>query len=226
MKSTLQPIIVAITGGSGAGKTWLAGRLQGALGYQAVRLSQDDFYKDLRHLSPARRAKTNFDHPHAIDWHGFEAVLQDCRANRATQVPRYDFASHTRCSDARPFIPSAVVLVEGLWLLWEPPVRHLFDLKIFINCPVQLRLERRLARDVAERGRTPESVHEQFSASVAPMHERFVAPQAAWADIILEQPLNEKDPLERINNCQVERPGPRTPETMALARQECCPSII
>jgi uridine kinase len=216
MKNTSHPKIIAITGGSGSGKTWLAASLQHACGSHAVRLSQDDFYKDLGHLPVPNRAKTNFDDPRAIDWESFEAVLRDCREGRATRVPHYDFTTHTRLPEAKPFLPAPLILVEGLWLLWRPEVRNLFDLKIFIDCPADLRLERRLSRDVAERGRTPESIREQFSMTVAPMHEQFVAPQAAWAHVILKQPFDKKHPRERIN-------AGREKPTVAL--EEHCLSI-
>src|SRR6266851_10028694 len=169
MKRKHFPKLIAIVGGSSAGKTRLAERLQRAFGPRAARLSQDDFYRDLGHLPPSSRAKINFDHPRAIDWRSFVAVLRDCRAGRATGLPEYNFATHTRLPDKRTLIPAPLILVEGLWLLWPPQARDLFDLKIFLDCPAQIRLERRLSRDVAERGRTPDSIRRQFSSQVAPM---------------------------------------------------------
>jgi uridine kinase len=185
--------LVAIVGGSGAGKTWLAERLRQALGSAAARLSLDNFYRDRSHLSLKRRARVNFDHPRAIDWPCVERVLRDCRAGRATRVPRYDFGTHARLASRRFWQPKVLILMEGLWLLRRPTVRRFFDLRIFVDCPTRLRLQRRLARDVVQRGRTRSSVHRQFRETVAPLHERFVAPQARWADIVFKRPPQEED---------------------------------
>jgi len=194
-----QTKIIAITGGSGSGKTFLAERLQRMLGPIATRLCLDDFYLDHSNLPPSRRAKLNFDHPRAIDWPLAETVLRECRAARPTELPRYDFKTHTRLAQCDRWTPSPLLLVDGLWLLWRPGVRALLDLSIFLECPTQLRLERRLARDGAERNRAPGSVREQFWRSVAPMHERYVAPQADWADIILHQPSSEAEVAELVD---------------------------
>ncbi|HKX63587.1 MAG TPA: uridine kinase [Verrucomicrobiae bacterium] len=191
-------ILVAITGGSGSGKTFLADRLQMAFSTVATRLSLDNFYLDRSNLPPSRRAKINFDHPRAIDWPVAEKILRDCRRAAPIQIPKYDFESHVRRSEFDSWIPTPLVLWDGLWLLSRPAMRSLFDLKIFLECPTQLRLERRLARDISERGRTAGSVREQFWRTVFPMHVRYVAPQAAWADIILQQPSSESEMAELI----------------------------
>jgi uridine kinase len=186
MKKRKPALLVAIVGGSGAGKTWLAERLRVALGRQAARLSLDDFYRDRSHLPPARRARVNFDDPRAIDWAAVERVLRDLRVGRPASVPAYDFATHCRLPRARTLPTKPVVLMDGLWLLQRRQVRRLFALAIFIKCPARLRLGRRLARDVRERGRTRASVLRQFRETVEPMHRRFVAPQARWADVVLD----------------------------------------
>jgi uridine kinase len=217
-----QPKIIAIVGGSGSGKTWLATRLLHVFGSQATRLSQDDFYHDLGHLPPSARAKANFDHPHAIDWPAFERVLRDCRSGHITQVPQYDFTTHTRLPVGKNLIPEPLILVEGLWLLWLPRMRELFDLAVFLGCTPQLRLERRLMRDVAERGRTADSVREQFFKTVAPMHREFVAPQAKWADIILRQPPAETELRKLIKMIQAELSDTRAGESAKTAAGEFC----
>jgi uridine kinase len=181
--------LIAITGGSGAGKTWLAGKLQDVLGESLARLSLDDFYLDRSDLPPAEREKINFDDPCAIDWPCVERLLRSCRARPPVLAPRYDFTTHTRLSAPQLWQPAPLVLVDGLWLLVRPAIRSLFDLRIFLDCPEELRLQRRLARDVRERGRSQASVRRQFCLTVAPMHERYVVPQLAWADIIVGQPV-------------------------------------
>jgi len=212
--------LIAILGGSGAGKTWLAGRLQRSFGKQAIRLTQDDFYRDLGHLSVEARDRVNFDHPRAIDWAAFETVLRDCREGRITRVPQYNFTTHTRLPEHKLLIPAPLVLVEGLWLLWRPELHDLFDFKIYLECPAQLRLERRLARDVIERGRSPDSVREQFWKHVAPMHELHVAPQSKWADFVMPQPPDETDLRKLVEILQPEKIETRAPETIPAPHDE------
>lgn len=183
----LAPVsLVAITGGSGSGKTWLTRRLQRRLGGSAGRLSLDDFYRDLSHLPARQRASTNFDDPGAIDWAEFRACLQGIRAGQEVQVPRYDFTTHTRCVRRRRWRRRAVVLVEGLWVLHRPEVRSLFALRVFVEAPEALRLQRRMERDRRERGRSAASILRQFRGQVAPMHDWFVEPQRRWADRIVD----------------------------------------
>jgi len=184
--------MIAIVGGSGAGKGWMAERLCKLLGEHACLLSLDDFYRDRSHLAPARRARVNFDIPRAIDWASAQQVLNDCRAGQATQVPRYDFSTHSRLPAVEPWSPKPLVFVEGLWLLWHKSTRRFFTLTIYLDCPAPLRLSRRRTRDVAERGRTADVVDRCFK-SIAPLHERYVEPQKRWADLVLTQPFQKSD---------------------------------
>ena len=190
-------MLVAIVGGSGAGKSWLAGQLQSILGTKAARISLDDFYHDHPGLSPARRARINFDHPRAIDWPLVERVLRDCLAWRTTRVPQYDFKTHARLPRSRILRPTPVILVEGLWLLRNPRLRRLFRASIYIDCPAKVRLIRRQARDSSLRGRTVESVRRQFREVVEPMNARFVALQARRAVILLKTPITSAD-VQRV----------------------------
>lgn len=178
-------MLVAVTGGSGSGKTWLIERLASALGRQTVSISADDFYLDRSHLTPVQRARINFDHPRAIDWTAFERALRQIKAGRAAQVPCYDFTTHCRLSRTRTVQPRRVVLVDGLWLLRRRSFRRLIDLAIFIDCPVRIRLRRRIERDLEGRGRSRASIQAQFRKHVEPMHVKYVAPQARRADCIL-----------------------------------------
>jgi uridine kinase len=198
------PMLLAITGGSGAGKTWLAERLLAEFPGQAARVSVDDFYLDLSHLSPAERAKTNFDDPKAIDWLAVERTMDAMLAGRPCALPIYDFATHTRQPESRPWQPKPLVIWDGLWLLHEESLRKKFALRIYVDCPEDERLLRRIERDCRERGRSAESVIEQFRRDVAPMHERFVAPQRQWADMCLRSPIQECD-LESLSQQIAER---------------------
>jgi uridine kinase len=183
--------LIALTGGSGAGKTWLADRLCQEFGDEATSLSLDDFYCDLSHLVLSEREKINFDHPDAIDWALFEGVLRELRHGGTVLVPRYDFVSHTRLTEWAPRRPRPFIFVEGLWLLWHPHVRELFDLRVFLDCIQSLRWQRRVTRDLNERGRTTDSIREQFWNVVAPMHDRFVEGQKDWADLVIEQSITQ-----------------------------------
>ncbi len=200
MKTTPQgpkPLLVAVVGGSGAGKSWLAERLCRRLAPHAARLSLDDFYRDRSQVPPARRARLNFDHPRSIDWPALDRVLADLAAGRATECPAYDFATHCRRAVGKTVQPKQVIIVEGLWLLWRPALRRMWDMSIFVDCPKRTRLQRRLRRDMASRGRTAMSVRAQFRSTVEPMHKKFVAPQARWAEEILSGECGEPE-VERL----------------------------
>jgi len=191
--SPAQPLLVAIVGGSGAGKTWLAKKLRAALEPDAAHFSLDDFYRDCSRIRPERRAKINFDHPRTIDWPAMEKVLADLRAGRGAKLPRYDFKTHCRVRLKHTLAHKPMVLVDGLWLLHRRSLRRLFGLKIFIDCPARTRRGRRVLRDLRSRGRTRASILEQLKKTVEPMHVKFVAPQQKWADIVLRHNFGARD---------------------------------
>jgi uridine kinase len=201
MNSVEKPYTIAIVGGSGAGKTWLADRLETELGC-AGRLAQDDFYLDQSHLSPEKRARLNFDDPKMIDWGRLEQALDDYQAGGPVLIPSYDFSTHSRRAQARVVAVRPYLLADGLWLLRRSSLRRRFDFCICIDCPQDVRLARRLARDTTERGRTEQSVREQFAATVQPMHDKFVAPQARHADMVLRLGFGEEEMLRLVNLCR------------------------
>jgi uridine kinase len=195
MNPTHEVQLIAVVGGSGAGKGWLVERLCRLLGDKAAHLQLDNFYRDRSHLPMSRRARLNFDVPDAIDWDEAERVLRDCRAGRPTRVPFYDFATHSRVAAraCNVWSPRPVVFVDGLWLLRRPAIRELFDLKIFLDTPTGMRCSRRLTRDSIERGYTRAAIEQQLRAAVLPMHNRYVEPQKKVADLVLTQPFRERD---------------------------------
>lgn len=196
--------LIAIVGGSGSGKTWLADRLLEEFGNDARRLSLDDFYRDLSHLTPDERVRTNFDHPNAIDWPLFRRSISSIRRGEATESPIYNFSTHMRRTETKTWQPCRLVLLDGLWLLRRAELRQLYSLSVFIECPESSRLERRVKRDQRERGRSARSVRAQFEQHVAPMHNRFVAGQVQHADFVVESPTSPTRLTElRAHCCQL-----------------------
>jgi len=180
------PVCVGIAGGTGAGKSALAAALEQAFDASRVlRIPQDAYYRDRGDLAPDARARQNFDHPDALETELLVAHLRALRAGRAVHVPVYDFAAHRRAPDSFSAEPRALVVVDGILALADAELRACFDLRVFVDAPEELRLERRLARDVLERGRSAESVRAQFAATVRPMHVRFVEPSRAHADLVI-----------------------------------------
>ena len=177
--------MVGVVGGSGAGKTTLVRGLVDRLGSDASVLWFDEYYHDLVHLDPAERAVVNFDHPDSLDVDLLVAHLTTLLAGRPAEVPVYDFSTHTRTGGTRRVEPGPVVVVDGILVLAFPAIRERLDVSVFVEAPAEVRLTRRLDRDVRERRRTPESVRAQFAATVAPMHEAFVSPCRAFADLVL-----------------------------------------
>jgi len=193
---------IAVVGGSGSGKTWLAQELAAWLGEEATHLCLDHFYRDLSHLPEAERERVNFDDPAAIDWDALRSVMETLERGETAQAPVYDFAEHLRkpesaALDRRPF-----VVVEGLWLLHHEWLREKFAVSVFVDCPEDVRLLRRIERDVMARGRTEESVRRQFAEHVQPMHARFVEPQRERALRCVGSPLLEGEMQELLAACR------------------------
>lgn len=197
-----QITFIAVVGGSGSGKTWLADHLGTLTGTAPQRICQDDFYRDLSHLSEEERDGVNFDDPAAIDWETMGAVLDTLHEGKAAELPVYDFSTHTRSSSTHHIEPSELIIIDGLWLLHHSWLREKFSLSIFVDCPENLRLARRLERDVRERGRSEESVLRQFSEHVAPMHDLFVEPQREWADLVLPSPMSAEQEQQLVQACR------------------------
>ena len=148
-------------------------------------IQHDSYYKDLSHLPLEERRQFNFDHPDALDTPLLIQHLHELRQGRSVEVPHYNFATYCRLPETRTVHPCPVVIVEGILILTEPDLRDLLDLKLYVDTDADLRLIRRIKRDIAERGRTLESVVEQYLATVRPMHLEFVEPSKRYADVII-----------------------------------------
>jgi uridine kinase len=180
------PFVVGIAGGSGAGKTALARAIAADFGLERVAwLAHDAYHLDAGGHHPTASTAFDFDVPEALDQELFRAHLAALRRGQAVVPPRYCFVTHRRLGDGEPVAPRDVLLVEGILLLHDHAVRDLLDLRIYVDAPVDLRLTRRITRDCAERGRTPQTVVAQCRTTVFPAHARYVEPTKASADLVL-----------------------------------------
>lgn len=182
------PFLMAIAGGTGSGKTTVAQRLGDALDpshYALVKL--DSYYCARGDMSFEDRTAINYDHPDAFDWPLLREHLRLLLAGRSANVPVYDFTEHLRSDEVTIVEPARVVCVEGILVLYEPELRSLFDLRVYVDTDADVRFIRRLKRDVAERGRTPESVIDQYLTTVRPSHEQFVEPSKRYAHVIIPE---------------------------------------
>lgn len=191
-------IIVGIAGGTGSGKTTFAQALQAATGEECVIISQDSYYVANTHLPFEERIKINYDHPAAFEDELLIEHLKLLKGGQAIQVPIYDFAAYVRTDRTITVEPRRIVIVEGILVLANPELRSLFDLKVFVDTDADVRVLRRLVRDVQERGRSLESVHAQYLSTVKPMHEAFVEPSKKYADLIVPEGGHNQVALETV----------------------------
>ncbi|MGV3724953.1 MAG: uridine kinase [Actinomycetota bacterium] len=189
----MKPLVVGVAGGTGSGKTTVVRRIVETLGAGQVSLiEQDAYYRDGSHLPFPARAARNYDHPDAIDEPLLAQHVAALKAGGAVEVPCYDFVEHVRRPETRRIEARPCVVVEGILVLASEGVRDLLDLRLFVDTDADLRFIRRLERDTRERGRTPESVVEQWQATVRPMHLLFVEPSKRHAHLVIpEGGLNE-----------------------------------
>jgi uridine kinase len=200
-------LIIGITGGTGSGKTMLARGIGARLAARGVALlDQDSYYQDQSHLALPEREAVNYDEPAAIDHDLLFEHLRELLAGRTIVKPIYCFASHTRSGKGEIIAPKAIIVVEGLFALWDPRIRSLMALKVFVHADADIRFIRRLQRDVLERGRSVQSVVEQYLHTVRPMHRFYVEPTRRYADVVVNNTDNNKDSswiqpvLTRIEN--------------------------
>jgi uridine kinase len=177
--------VLGVGGGSGSGKTFFAETLAKKLGPEvAFVLYQDNFYIDQSYKFDHDGGSVNFDHPEALDFDLMASQVEDLKLGFGIDIPLYDFATHSRKQSTRYQTTKKVVIIDGILILNNPKIRNLCDETIFIETPEDIRFQRRLERDVVERGRTPEGVKKQFHSQVKPMHDRFVEPSKIYADHI------------------------------------------
>lgn len=183
-----KPLLIGITGGTGSGKSTVAKSICESLPKQnVVIIEQDSYYKDQSHLTPEERIKTNYDHPFAFDTELLISHLKILIDNKPIEKPLYDFTVHNRREETQKIEPKDVIILEGILVLDSPEIRKLLDIKIFVDTDADVRIIRRIVRDMKERGRSLDSVIKQYMDVVKPMHNEFIEPTKRYADIIIPE---------------------------------------
>ncbi|GMV06405.1 MAG: uridine kinase [Gemmatimonadota bacterium] len=188
MGAGVRPVVLGVAGGSGSGKSTVVrevGRLLGE-GVSTV-LHHDAYYRDLAHLTPEERARVNFDHPDSLETGLMAEHVRALQDGLPVRVPTYDFTTHTRTTVTEELHPSVVLILDGILVLADARLRELMDLKVFVDTEADVRLLRRIRRDVVKRGRTADSVIAQYEATVRPMHLEFVEPSKRFADMVVPE---------------------------------------
>ncbi|HYR27892.1 MAG TPA: uridine kinase [Thermoanaerobaculia bacterium] len=184
----MRPVVIGIAGGTGSGKTTVARAIHDRVGKDRIEwISHDSYYRNFEGLSPEERHHINFDHPDSLESELLARHLDVLVKGSAVEVPMYDFATHSRKAETTRVEPRKVIIVEGILVLYEPELRKRIDIKLFVDTPADIRFVRRLMRDIKSRGRSVESVIEQYVTTVRPMHEEFVEPSKRHADLIIPE---------------------------------------
>lgn len=194
----MRPLIIGIAGGTGSGKTTLVENLKEQFGADISVLPHDNYYAAHHDMSLEERQTLNYNHPAAFDTDRMIQDLEDLKAGKTVQCPVYDYAIHDRTEETLTLAPNKVILVEGILIFENKALRDLMDIKIFVDTDADVRILRRILRDVKERGRTLESVMEQYLTTVKPMHEQFVEPTRKFADIVVLEGGNNLVALDLI----------------------------
>ena len=183
-----RPFLIGVAGGSSSGKTTISERLVDLTGEEHLsRIELDSYYLDRSDEPIDVRAQANYDHPDAFDWPLLNDHMAALVNGASVEVPIYDYAEHNRSGETRTVHPKKIIVVDGILVLWDQALRDRFDLKIFVDTAADIRFIRRLERDVADRGRTAQSVIEQYLGTVRPAHDRFIEPSKRYADVIIPE---------------------------------------
>ena len=183
----MKTLMIGVAGGTGSGKTTLTKRLSAELGGNITVLSHDDYYKAHDELTYEQRCRLNYDHPDAFDTDLLITHLEALRRGESVEIPTYDFTVHNRSNVTKTVLPNRIILLEGILILADPALCRQLDIRVFVDTDADVRLLRRIRRDMRDRGRSLESITEQYLNTVKPMHEQFVEPSKKNADIVIPQ---------------------------------------
>ena len=191
--------VLGIAGGTGSGKTYAAKNLLKEYPQDRILpISMDSYYKDLSHINYTRRVEQNFDHPDSIDINLLEKHLEQASKGNKINIPIYDFSNHVRLGETVSISNAKIIIVEGIFALHFSQLRKLYTVKLFMDTPENIRLERRLVRDVKERGRTVKSIKDQYNTTVLAMHNKYVEPSKIFSDLILDGEDNINNIVNKI----------------------------
>jgi uridine kinase len=194
-----QPFVIGVAGGTGSGKTTVSRRIQEAVNINHIAYIQhDNYYRDQGQLSMDQRVRTNYDHPNSLETELLVQHLLSLRAGQAIDMPMYDFSLHTRSTQTQRVEPAPIILIEGILIFVEKELRELMDVRVFVDTDADIRFIRRLRRDMNERGRSLDSVVQQYMGTVRPMHMEFVEPSKRYADIIVPRGGDNRVAMEMI----------------------------
>ena len=198
----MKPFLIAVSGGSGSGKTYLANQLINNYGNDKISLIQvDSYYKDLKHITMQERGKSNFDHPDAFDFDLLYTHIKQLENYTAIQIPSYDYTTHTRNNKTTQIIKTPIILLEGIFSMYYKKIRKITDLKVYLDTSETVRKNRRIVRDKKSRGRTHKSIIKQYTETVYPMYQEFVEPLMKYSDLIIKENSINSNGIYILNDC-------------------------
>jgi uridine kinase len=187
---TIPSFVIGIAGGTGAGKTTVAREITEEVEDSVTRIPMDNYYEDLSHMNFEERKEVNYDHPSAFEWDLLREHMDTLLSGQSIEMPQYDFSAHNRMDETETVEPTDVVVLEGIFALHDEDLNEMLDIRVYVETDADVRILRRIERDVVERGRDLEGVIEQYLSTVKPMHEQFVAPTKKRADLIIPEGAN------------------------------------
>ncbi|MEZ3145160.1 uridine kinase [Halobaculum sp. MBLA0143] len=219
--SSYPSFVVGIAGGTGAGKTTVSRLIAESVGESVTRIPMDNYYEDLSHMDLEERSKVNYDHPDAFEWDLMRDQLQQLLSGQSVEMPQYDFEIHNRKAEPETVEPTEVIILEGILSLYDDEINEMLDLRLYVETDADVRILRRIERDVIDRGRDLEGVIEQYLSTVKPMHEQFIEPTKKAADLVIPEGANSVaiNLLEEKLQAEVNGDATRTWERGAFERE-------